>query len=401
MSKKNAILSIEDKQIELPLIYGTENETAIDISKLRTETNVVTLDNGFKNTASCESSITFLNGEKGILKHRGYKIEDLANNASFIEVCFLLIFGELPKKKELEKFKDDITNSAKKNNREEIKNLISTFPVSSHPMGILSSVFSALSAFEEEINPDDTDNLYKGVVKIISYFCIISSWIYRHLENLPFNKYNPKKDYVENFLELLFGNIPHKEYKENAYLVKALNQLLILHADHEQNCSTSTVRLVGSSKANLYSAISAGIGALSGPLHGGANQKVIEMLETIKDEGGNIEKYILKAKDKNDPFRLMGFGHRVYKNFDPRATIIKQSAIEFLNSIEENDLLSIARKLEEEALKDDYFLSRNLNPNVDFYSGIIYKAMGIPESMFYCYFCTWKIPRMDSTLVRI
>ncbi|MBK9191949.1 MAG: citrate synthase [Crocinitomicaceae bacterium] len=386
-----AKIVLGDKTIELPVITGTENEKAIDISKLRDLTGYITMDRGYKNTGACESAITFLDGEEGILHYRGYSIESLADQANFLEVCFLLIFGELPNKAQLTKFEDDIRKYTLVN--EEMKNIIDGFPSHAHPMGILSALTSALTAFNPKpVDIKSENDVYQAVCKTIGKFVVLCSWVYRTKVGYPLNYYDNSKGYVENFLRLMFA-VPTSEYKANPVVVDALDKLLILHADHEQNCSTSTVRIVGSSHAGLFASISSGVSALWGPLHGGANQEVIEMLEAIKADGGDVDKYVLKAKDKDDPFRLMGFGHRVYKNFDPRAKIIKKAADDVLKALGVNDpILDIAKKLEKVALEDEYFKSRNLYPNVDFYSGIIYRALGIPTDMFTVMFALGRLP---------
>jgi citrate synthase len=389
---KNAILQIDGKSYELPILKGTENEVALDISSLRSATNgVITYDPGFKNTGSCKSAITFLDGEKGILRYRGYSIEDLAENSNFLEVAYLIIFGELPTKDQFEKFENDVKDQAILN--EEMKNIINGFPRSAHPMGMLSSLTSALTAFNPSpVNVKSEVDMYNAIVKILGKFQVLVAWVYAKNQGTPRNYADNNLDYVSNIMQMLF-RIPIKKYTVNPVAAKALDKLLILHEDHEQNCSTSTVRIVGSSEAGLFASLSAGVSALWGRLHGGANQAVIEMLEQINKDGGDVEKYILKAKDPNDPFRLMGFGHRVYKNFDPRAKIIKAAADDVLAELHVNDpILKIARHLEEVALKDDYFVSRKLYPNVDFYSGIIYKALGIPSEMFTVMFALGRLP---------
>ena len=391
MSDK-AILEVHGKKYEFPILIGTEDEIAIDISTLRGSTNgVITLDGGFKNTGSCESKITFLDGEKGILRHRGYAIEELTKKASFLEVAFLIIFGELPTKAELEKFEIDIKGQSMVN--EEMKGIVEGFPNSAHPMGMLSAFTSALTAFNPGIvNVNCKDDLYKAIVNILGKFPVLATWAHRRNNGLPLNYSDNSLNYVENIMQLMF-KIPTEPYKMNPIAVKALDELLILHEDHEQNCSTSTVRIVGSSGAGLFASLSAGVSALWGPLHGGANQAVLEMLEQIQKDGGDVDKFINKAKDKNDPFRLMGFGHRVYKNFDPRARIIKNAADELFADLNLNDpILKIAKHLEEVALKDEYFAERKLYPNVDFYSGIIYRALGIPVSMFTVMFALGRLP---------
>lgn len=391
MSDK-ATLKIDGQEYEFPLITGTENEIAIDIKALRAATNgVITIDSGYKNTGSCISEITFLNGEEGILRYRGYSIEELADKANFLEVAYLLIFGELPTEEQLDKFHTDI--KAKSIVDEDVKKIIDAFPKNAHPMGILSSLTSALVAFNPtSVNVDSEEEMYNAIVKIMGKFPVLVSWAMRKIEGLPLNYGNKSLGYVENVMKMMFEK-PNEEYVINPVVKNALDKLLILHADHEQNCSTSTVRIVGSSHAGLFASLSAGISALWGPLHGGANQAVIEMLEAIKEDGGDTKKYMAKAKDKNDPFRLMGFGHRVYKNFDPRAKIIKVAADEVLNDLGIDDpILEIAKGLEQEALNDPYFVERKLYPNVDFYSGIIYRAMGIPVEMFTVMFALGRLP---------
>ena len=389
---KTATLEINGEKHEFPLITGTENEVAIDIKTLRGATGgVTTIDPGYKNTGSCESAITFLDGEKGILRYRGYSIEELAEKADFLEVAYLLIFGELPTKEQLDKFYSDIKEQSVVD--DDVKKILDAFPKSAHPMGVLSSLTSALTAFNpSSVNVDSEEDMYKTVVKIMGKFPVLVAWTMRKQKGLPLNYGDDNLGYVENVLKMMFEK-PNQEYKQNPILVNALDKLLILHADHEQNCSTSTVRIVGSSHAGLFASISAGISALWGPLHGGANQAVLEMLEAIKEDGGDTKKYMGKAKDKEDPFRLMGFGHRVYKNFDPRAKIIKVAADEVLGDLGiEDPILDIAKGLEQEALNDDYFVKRKLYPNVDFYSGIIYRGMGIPTEMFTVMFALGRLP---------
>jgi citrate synthase len=387
-----AKIELNGKVYELPVIVGTENEKAIDISKLRDLTGYVTLDSGYKNTGATKSAITFLEGEEGILHYRGYPIEQLAERATFLEVSFLLIYGELPSTAELEAFE----NSIKKHTlvHEDMKRFFEAYPAKAHPMGVLSSMICSLSTFyPESLDPNrsaEAKNL--TVQRLIAKLPTLAAWSYKNSIRHPFMYPKNHYDYVSNFMYMMFA-MPTENYEVDPVVVSALNTLLILHADHEQNCSTSTVRLVGSANANLYSAVSAGISALWGPLHGGANQEVIEMLEQISNDGGNVDKWVAKAKDKEDPFRLMGFGHRVYKNFDPRATIIKKACDEVLNKLGVNDpLLDIAKKLEQVALEDEYFKARNLYPNVDFYSGIIYKALGIPTEMFTVMFALGRLP---------
>ena len=389
---ETAILKVNGKEYELPLIQGTENELAIDINKLRALTEgVITIDPGFKNTGSCQSAVTFLDGEKGILRYRGYAIEDLAEKGDFLETSYLLIFGELPTAAELQKFHDDILEHSLVDI--EMQKILDGFPKSAHPMGVVSALTSALIAFNpSSVNVDSKEEMYLAIVKIMAKFPVLAAWTLRKKAGLPLDYGYKHLGYVENLYKMMFSR-PNEDFKVNPIVLNALDKLLILHADHEQNCSTSTVRIVGSSHAGLFASVSAGICALWGPLHGGANQAVIEMLEEIKNDGGDYMKYIAKAKDKNDPFRLMGFGHRVYKNFDPRAKIIQVAAEEVLEDLGINDpVLDIAKGLANEALNDDYFKSRNLYPNVDFYSGIIYRALGIPVEMFTVMFAIGRLP---------
>ena len=387
-----ATLEVNGKKLEFPVIKGTENEIAIDIKTLRGASGgVVTIDPGYKNTGSCTSAITFLNGEEGILRYRGYSIEELADKANFLEVAYLLIFGELPTAEQLAKFDADIKAEAHVD--EDIKKILDGFPKTAHPMGVLSSLTSALIAFNpSSVNVDSEEDMYKAIVTVLGKFPVLTAWAHRKKMGLPLDYGDDSLGYVENFMKMMF-NRPNKEYKANPIINNAIDKLLILHADHEQNCSTSTVRIVGSSHAGLYASLSAGISALWGPLHGGANQAVIEMLEAIKVDGGDTKKYMGKAKDKQDPFRLMGFGHRVYKNFDPRAKIIKVAADDVLGALGvEDPILDIAKGLEQEALSDSYFVDRKLYPNVDFYSGIIYRALGIPTEMFTPMFALGRLP---------
>jgi citrate synthase len=387
-----AQLKIGDKTYDLPVIEGTEGEKAIDISKLRDQSGYVTLDIGYKNTGATKSAITFLDGEVGILKYRGYPIEQLAENSTFVEVAYLLIYGDLPSAEQLKNFELEISRHTLVH--EDMKKFFDGFPSGSHPMGQLSSLIGALAAFNpaslkqslsaEEVNLE--------IIKLIAKMSTIVSWIYKKSLGHPVIYPRNQFDYVTNFMHMTFGQRT-EEIEIDPVVVSAMNKLLILHADHEQNCSTSTVRIVGSSDANLYASISAGISALWGPLHGGANQAVIEMLQQIKEDGGDTDKWIAKAKDKNDPFRLMGFGHRVYKNFDPRAKIIKKACDDILEKLGINDeTLEIAKKLEEVALSDPYFVERKLYPNVDFYSGIIYTALGFPTDMFTVLFALGRLP---------
>tara|TARA_B110000879_G_scaffold106013_1_gene142713 strand:- start:127 stop:1413 length:1287 start_codon:yes stop_codon:yes gene_type:complete len=385
-------LTINDKSYDLPVIKGSENEKAIDISKLRAQTGYITIDTGFKNTGSTTSAITFLDGENGILRYRGYPIEQLAEKANFLEVCYLLIYGNLPTKTEFSSFTNNITNHTLVH--EDMRSFLNAYPTKAHPMGILSASLCTLSTFYPESHEQNRseESVDLTIYRLLAKLPTLAAWAYQnavgHPVMYPKNKYN----YCENFLQMMFA-MPAFNYEPEPVIVDALNKLLILHADHEQNCSTSTVRVVGSSQANLYASISAGVSALWGPLHGGANQAVIEMLEKILNDGGGLKKWVEKAKDKEDSFRLMGFGHRVYKNFDPRAKIIKKAADDVLNKLGIVDpVLDIAKELEEVALNDEYFQSRGLYPNVDFYSGIIYRALGIPTEMFTVMFAMGRLP---------
>jgi citrate synthase len=389
---KIAKIELDGKVYEFPVVQGTENELAIDISKLRQETGYVTLDTGYKNTGATTSAITFLDGEEGILRYRGYPIEQLAESATFIEVAYLLIYGELPTQAQLDDFISSITKHTLVH--EDMKQFFEAYPAQAHPMGVLSSMVCSLSTFyPESLDPNrSAEKKNRTILRLLAKLPTLAAWSYKNSMRHPFMYPKNEYDYVKNFLYMMFA-MPTEDYKVDPVVVDALNKLLILHADHEQNCSTSTVRIVGSSQANLYASISAGISALWGPLHGGANQAVIEMLEKIHNDGGDVDKWVLKAKDKDDPFRLMGFGHRVYKNFDPRATIIKKAADDVLEKLKISDpLLDIAKKLEKYALEDEYFKSRSLYPNVDFYSGIIYKALGIPSEMFTVMFALGRLP---------
>ncbi len=391
MSKK-AELHYDGKVYELPVIIGTENEKALDISKLRDQSGLITLDSGFKNTGSCESTITFLNGEEGILRHRGYSIEELAEKSTFLEVAFLLIYGELPTQEELDGFSKNISEHSLVH--EDVKSILDGFPSKAHPMGVLSSLVSSLTAFyTQSLDPNRSSEEVNGtIIRAIAKLPTLAAWSFKNRKRHPIVYPQDRLNYTENFLHMMFS-VPTNEDPINPVIARAIDKLLILHADHEQNCSTSTVRVVGSSHASLYTSISAGIAALWGPRHGGANQEVIEMLEAIKEDGGDVAKYVAKAKDKNDNFLLMGFGHRVYKSFDPRALIIKKAADDVLRELKiEDPVLDIAKKLEKVALEDEYFKSRNLYPNVDFYSGIIYRALGIPTDMFTVMFALGRLP---------
>ncbi|HET7705751.1 MAG TPA: citrate synthase [Thermoanaerobaculia bacterium] len=381
----HATLLLNGKEYQLPTTVGTENEVAIDISQLRAQTGAITLDPAYGNTGSCNSSITFIDGERGILRYRGYPIEQLAEKASFTEVAYLLINGELPTAAELGAFDEKLTRHTLIH--EDMKKFFEGFPKSAHPMAILSAMVASLSAYYP-----DTEKRDANIIRLLAKLPTIAAFAYKKSVGQPFMYPRNELTYTQNFLQMMFA-VPTETYRINDSVDRALNMLLILHADHEQNCSTSTVRMVGSSRANLFASISAGISALWGPLHGGANQEVLEMLQLIRGEGGDVAKFVAKAKDKNAGFKLMGFGHRVYKNFDPRATILKKAADDVLTSLGIRDpLLDIARQLEQVALSDPYFIEKKLYPNVDFYSGIIYRAMGIPTDLFTAMFALGRLP---------
>jgi len=385
-------LHLGSERFSYPILTGTENERAVDIAKLRDETGLITLDLAYKNTGATKSAITFIDGDLGILRYRGYPIEQLAEHSTFMEVSYLLLYGELPSAVQLEQFNQSIIRRTLVH--ENIKKFLDAYPGGTHPMGVLMSTIASLSSFyPNSLIPNrSAEDVDRTIHRLIAKMATIAAWTYKKAIGHPYMYPNNKYDYVSNFLMMMFGHRT-EEYVPDPVVVDALNKLLILHADHEQNCSTSTVRIVGSSHANIYAFVAAGIGALWGPLHGGANQAVIEMLEAIKEDGGDAQKYIAKAKDKNDPFRLMGFGHRVYKNFDPRAKIIKVACDQVLNRLGINDpILDIAKQLEETALSDAYFVERKLYPNVDFYSGIIYRAIGIPTDMFTVMFALGRLP---------
>jgi citrate synthase len=389
---KTAELIIDGKSYTLPVIEGTEGEVGIDISDLLEKAKVITLDLGYKNTGATKSGITFLDGDKGILRYRGYSIESLAEKSNFLEVAYLLIFGELPTPDQYKTFSHDIKTHTLVH--EDVKKILDGFPSTAHPMGVLASLFCSQTAFyPESLDPNrSAEGVYLSIVRSLAKMPTFAAWAYKNAVGHPVNYPDNSQDYCARFLKMMFA-LPAEQYEVDPVVADALDKLLILHADHEQNCSTSTVRIVGSSKASIYSSISAGINALWGPLHGGANQEVIVMLENIRQDGGDTEKWINKAKDKNSGFRLMGFGHRVYKNFDPRAKIIKKAADDVLNKLGVNDpILEIAKKLEEAALKDPYFVERKLYPNVDFYSGIIYRALGLPTDMFTVMFAMGRLP---------
>ncbi|MFN6161442.1 MAG: citrate synthase [Planctomycetota bacterium] len=391
VENQTAKLTIGEKSLSMPILVGTENDRAIDISKLLKDLGHITLDEGYANTGATTSSITYLDGDRGILRYRGYPIEDLAEHCDFIETSYLLIYGELPNLEQLEAFKDSIRHHTMLH--EDMKSFYNGFPRDAHPMAILSSVVSALSTFyQDSLNPHDPEQVEKSIVRLMAKLPTIAAYSYKKAFGQPFVYPNNALDYCENFLHMMF-TVPTEPYVADRDFVKALNLLLIVHADHEQNCSTSTVRMVGSSDANLFASISAGICALWGPLHGGANEACVNMLRQIADDGGNVKKYVDMSKDKSSHFRLMGFGHRVYKNYDPRAKIIKKACDTLLKKLNLKDpLFDVAQQLEEVALRDPYFIERKLYPNVDFYSGVIYRAMGIPVQMFTVLFAMGRLP---------
>ncbi|MEE2826951.1 MAG: citrate synthase [Planctomycetota bacterium] len=388
---ESAKLNCGDVELELPVIEGTENEKALDVSRLRRDTGLITLDEGYVNTGSTRSAITFLNGEMGILRYRGYAIEDLAQNCDFVEVCYLLIYGDLPNEEQLAEFRSAIHSHTMLH--EDMRMFYDGFPRDAHPMAILSSVVSAMSTFyQDALDPADPEHVEICIHRLIAKLPTIAAYSYKKSVGQPFIYPENDLTYCENFLRMMFA-VPCEPYEIDPDFVTALNMLLIVHADHEQNCSTSTVRMVGSSNANLFASIAAGVCALWGPLHGGANEAVVNMLTQIMEDDGDVEKYVAMAKDKEHGFRLMGFGHRVYKNFDPRAKIIKAACDRLLDKMNIDDpLFHIAQQLEEVALRDEYFVSRKLYPNVDFYSGVIYRAIGIPVPMFTVLFAMGRLP---------
>jgi len=386
-----ATIELGDTKLEVPAIVGTEHERAIDVAQLRAKTGYVTLDPAFMNTASTKSAITFIDGDKGILRYRGIPIEQLAEKSTFVETAYLLIYGNLPNDGQLKEWSKKLTRHSLLH--EDMKHFFEGFPATAHPMAILSAMVTALSSYyPDALDVDNVDVRDITIARLVSKVRTIAAFAYKKSIGQPFVYPKNSLSYCANFLNMMFS-VPAEDYDVDPELVKVMNLLLILHADHEQNCSTSTVRVVGSSRANLFASISAGICALWGPLHGGANQEVLEMLTAIHDDGGGVDKYVALAKDKNSNFKLMGFGHRVYKNFDPRAKIIKAAADKVLNKLGRPDpLLDIAKALEEAALKDSYFVERKLYPNVDFYSGIIYRAMGFPTNMFTVLFALGRLP---------
>ena len=386
-----AKLKLEDRELDLPIVVGSEQEKAVDISKLRGEAGFITLDEGYVNTGSTTSSITYLDGEQGILRYRGYPIEVLAAHCDFVEVCYLLIYGELPTAEQLNEFRMSIRRHTMLH--EDMRSFYNGFPRDAHPMAILSSVVSALSTFyQDSLNPLDQRQVEISIHRLLAKLPTIAAYAYKKSIGQPFVYPQNDLTYCENFLQMMFA-VPTEPYEIDADSMKALNLLLIVHADHEQNCSTSTVRMVGSANSNLFASISAGISALWGPLHGGANEACVNMLEQIILDGGDVQKFVDMAKDKRSGFRLMGFGHRVYKNFDPRATIIKTACDTLLSKLNLKDpLFEVAQKLEEVALSDSYFVEKKLYPNVDFYSGVIYRAIGIPQQMFTVLFAMGRLP---------
>ena len=386
-----ARIHVQGRDLEVPVLVGSEGEVAIDIRRLRAETGVITLDPGYGNTGACQSSITFINGEEGILRYRGYPIEELAEHSSFLEVAWLLMNDDLPSHGELVDFEDDITHHTMLH--EDVKRFYGALPKDAHPMAVCATVVGALSTFYQHLDdPENPERWGGAMVRLFAKLPTIAAFAYKHSKGQPFIYPENDLDYSSNFLRMMFAT-PCEDYEVDPVAARALDRLLILHADHEQNCSTSTVRLVGSSRAPLFASIASGICALWGSLHGGANQAVIEMLQSIADDDGSVESFLAKAKDKNDPTRLMGFGHRVYKNFDPRARILKDTAKDVLARYATGSrLLEVAQELEEHALNDEYFIERHLYPNVDFYSGIIYKALGIPVNMFTVLFAMGRLP---------
>ncbi|MED5475984.1 MAG: citrate synthase [Candidatus Neomarinimicrobiota bacterium] len=383
-------IQFSNLNFESNIVNGSENEKAFDITKLRPKTGHITLDPGYGNTGSCISSITFIDGEEGILRYRGYPIEQLSEKCKFTEICYLLLYGELPNQIEQDNFSEKIKKE--QNIHEDMKRFFDGFPITAHPMAILSAMVTSLSAYHKNTNIHDTKSIDNDIIRLLGKVKSFAAFSYRKSHGLPFIYPQNDLNYVENFLHMMFSD-SQNSYETDPVLAEALNLLLILHADHEQNCSTSTVRMVGSSHSNLHATISSGINALWGPLHGGANQRVIEMLEQIKNDGSDYKKYVNMAKDKNSDYKLFGFGHRVYRNYDPRAKVISKAAERVLSALNVNDpLMDIAKNLEDVALNDDYFIKRKLYPNVDFYSGIIYKAMGIPTNMFTVMFALGRLP---------
>jgi citrate synthase len=391
MAEVAKLTTADGKELDLPVVEGTEHERAIDIGKLLSTADLITLDEGYVNTGACTSAITFLDGDRGILRYRGYPIEQLAEGCDFLEVAHLLIYGELPNKSQFDAFNSTLRRHTMLH--EDMRLFYDGFPRDAHPMAILASVVGAMSTFyQDALDPNDHEQVDRSIIRLLAKLPTIAAFAYKKSIGHPFQYPKNKLSYSENFLQMMFA-VPSEDYEVDKDFVDALNLLLIVHADHEQNCSTSTVRMVGSSLANLFASVSAGISALWGPLHGGANEACVQMLEQIRRDGANVKKYVDMAKDKNNHFRLMGFGHRVYKNFDPRAKIIKAACHRILQKQHINDpIFDIALQLEEVALNDDYFIERKLYPNVDFYSGVIYRAIGIPVQMFTVLFAIGRLP---------
>ncbi len=391
MSEEKAVLTFRGKSYELPVVIGSENEIGVDISNLRAVSGLITQDDGYSNTGACRSAITYIDGEAGILRYRGYPIEELAEKSTFVETAYLLIFGEVPSATQLREFRNLL--STHEFIHEDMRHNFEGFPPNAHPMAILSAMINAMGCYQPALlQPEDDNNFADAAARLMSKVRTIAAAAYKKSIGQPMIYPRPELQYVPNFLHMMFS-MPNRPYEPSREVVDALRQILILHADHEQNCSTSTVRMVGSSQANLYASIASGVCALWGPLHGGANQAVIQMLQQIRESGEPVETFITKVKDKSSKIRLMGFGHRVYKNYDPRAKIIKESCDKLLHKLGISDpMLDIARHLEEVALRDDYFISRKLYPNVDFYSGIIMRAIGIPLNMFPVMFAIGRMP---------
>ena len=384
----SAKLSLDGQDYELPVVVGSEGERGVDITRFRGESGAITLDSGYGNTGACQSAICFINGEEGILRYRGYPIEQLAENATFAEVCYLLIYGDLPTADQLQGFSDGLTYHSMIH--EDMKKFFEGYPTSAHPMAVLSSMIASLATYYPEVAGEEDDDL--NIIRILAKSKTMAAWSYKKSIGQPLVYPLNHLSYTADFLNMMFS-VPTEKYEVSQVLQDALNVLLMLHADHEQNCSTSTVRMVASSQANIFASLSAGVCALWGPLHGGANQKVLEMLEMIRQDGSDYKKYVDMAKDKDNEFRMMGFGHRVYKNFDPRATILRKACDEVLEELGVDDrLLEIAKQLEDVALNDEYFVERKLYPNVDFYSGVLYRAMGIPTDMFTVMFALGRLP---------
>ncbi|MGH3167423.1 MAG: citrate synthase, partial [Trebonia sp.] len=396
LEEGSTVLDYPGGELKLPVKGATEGSAGIEVTKLLSATGLVTLDPGFVNTASCSSDITYIDGDAGILRYRGYPIEQLAEKSSFLEVSYLLLYGVLPTAAQLQEFTARVANHTLLD--EDFKTFFSAFPRTAHPMAVLSSAVSALSSFyPEDLDPHDDEEVDISVIRLLAKLPTLAASFYKRSIGQPYLYPDNSKSMVENFLRMTFG-VPAERYHVDPVIAKALDTLFILHADHEQNCSTSTVRVVGSSEANVFASISAGVHALSGPLHGGANAAVLEMLENIRDAGGNVDEFVTKVKNKHDGVKLMGFGHRVYKNYDPRAKIVKRTCDEILGKIGGDDhLLHLAMQLEERALSDDYFIERKLYPNVDFYTGLIYRAMGFPTEMFTVLFA---IPRTSGWIAQ-